>query len=175
MSRPPASLEDRVRAIEDTLAIIGIIASHPPAADTGDAGYYRDAFLPDGIMDVGTKAARGNEAIGAIVTTPEHQDAIAGGLCHFAGLPRVVVNGDRAVAISYLQVLAPNRTAEPVALANHGISRGYRIHRLGANRWDFVRTAGGWKVAKRSYRMLDGNPEAPDMLREALSASGPTA
>jgi hypothetical protein len=29
------SLEERVRAIEDKLAIFHLIASHPPAADTG--------------------------------------------------------------------------------------------------------------------------------------------
>jgi hypothetical protein len=42
----------------------------------------------------GGKGATGNEAIAAIVKTWEHQAAIAGGLCHFAGLPRVELNGD---------------------------------------------------------------------------------
>lgn len=165
-----STLEDRLRAVEDRLAIYHLIASHPPAADTGTAGYYRDAFLPDGTIELGTKSATGNEAIGAIVRTPEHQAAIAGGLCHFAGLPRVEVNGDTAVAISYLQVLEPNRAATPVAMAGHGVSSGYRIHRLGANRWDLVRTGDGWKVAKRAYRMLDGGKEGPEMLRQAIGS-----
>jgi hypothetical protein len=75
------------------------------------------------------------------------------------------------VAISYLQVLTPNKDAKPVELSGHGASSGYRIHRLGANRWDFKRTATGWKVVRRAYRMLDGNQEAPAMLREAIGAA----
>jgi hypothetical protein len=163
------SVEDRLRAVEDQLAIYHLIASHPPAADTGTDTYYRDAFMPDGEVDLGTKKATGNEAIGRVVRTPEHQAAIAVGLCHFAGLPRVELNGDTAVAISYLQVLTPNREAEPAELSGHGKSSGYRIHRLGANRWDLKRTPDGWKVARRVYRILDGGKEAPEMLRQAVT------
>ena len=165
------SLEDRLRAVEDKLAIFHLIASHPPAADTGNDSYYREAFAADAVIDLGTKTARGNEAIAAVVKAPEHQGAIAAGLCHFAGLPRVEVNGDSAVAISYLQVLTPNKEGAPVELSGHGASRGYRVHRLGANRWDFKRTENGWKVVRRAYRMLDGNDAAPAMLREAAGAA----
>src|SRR5665213_640498 len=164
------TLEGRVRAVEDTLAIFHLIASHPPAADTGGDSYYRGAFMTDGVIDLGGgKAKSGNEEIAGVVKTPEHQAAIAGGLCHFAGLPRVQLNGDTAVAISYLQVLTPNREAKPVALSGHGLSSGYRIHRLGANRWDLQRTADGWKVTRRAYRMLDGTDDAPEMLRQAIA------
>jgi hypothetical protein len=163
------TLEDRLHAVEDKLAIYHLIASHPPAADTGTDSYYRDAFMVDGVIDLGTKTAQGNEAIAAVVKTPEHQAAIAGGLCHFAGLPRVELHGDTAVAISYLQVIAPNREAQPVELSGHGRSSGYRIHRLGANRWDLKRTKDGWKVTRRAYRMLDGTEGAPEMLRQAMA------
>jgi SnoaL-like domain len=164
------ALEGRLRAVEDKLAIFHLIASHPPAADTGSDGYYRDAFVPDAVIDLGGgKAANGNEAIAAVVKTPEHQAAIAGGLCHFAGLPRVELDGDSAVAISYLQVLTPNREGKPVELSGHGLSSGYRIHRLGANRWDLKRTEDGWKVTRRAYRMLDGSEGARELLRGALA------
>ena len=112
MSTPHTSVEDRLRAVEDTLAIYHLIASHPPAADTGTDRYYRDAFTPDGEVDLaGGKRAVGNEDISAMVRTPEHQAAIAGGLCHFAGLPRVELDGDTAVATSYLQIITPDRQA----------------------------------------------------------------
>jgi hypothetical protein len=62
------SLEDRVRAVEDKLAIFHLIASHPPAADTGTDRYYREAFAADGEVDLGGgKGARGNDTSGAIV------------------------------------------------------------------------------------------------------------
>jgi len=58
MSTPQNMLEDRLRAVEDTLAIYHLIASHPPAADTGTDRYYRDAFAPDGEIDLGGGRAR---------------------------------------------------------------------------------------------------------------------
>ena len=48
-----ASLEDRLRAVEDKLAIFHLIASHPPAADTGTDRYYREAFVAEGEVDLG--------------------------------------------------------------------------------------------------------------------------
>ena len=172
MSKPntPTTLEDRLRAVEDTLAIYHLIASHPPAADTGTDSYYRDAFTADGTIDLGGgKGASGNEAIAAIVRTPEHQAAIAGGLCHFAGLPRVVLNGDSATATSYLQIITPHKGATPMEVSGHGASIGFRIHRAGANHWELKRTPNGWKVTRRTLRPLDGSPEARELLKQAFA------
>jgi len=169
MTTPP-SLEDRLRAVEDKLAIYHLIASHPPAADTGTDQYYRDAFASDGEVDLGGgKGAAGNEAIAAIVRTPQHQAAIAGGLCHFAGLPRVELDGDTAVATSYLQIITPDRQAAARELSGHGTSTGFRIHRVGANRWELKRGKGGWKVVRRTLRPLDGTDEARALLRRAIA------
>ena len=163
------TLEDRLRAVEDRLAIYQIIASHPPAADTGTADYYRNAFTPDGIMDLGGGKFAEAAGVARMVTTPEHRAAIAGGLCHFAGLPRVTIDGDRAVAISYLQIVTPNRGAPPVEVAGHGTTSGFHIHRAGANRWDLERGQDGWKVTKRTLRPLDGSPEARELLSAATA------
>jgi len=175
MSTPQQSVEQRLRLVEDKLAIYHLIASHPPAADSGDASYYRGAFMADGTVDLGGgKTADGNVAIGAVVERPEHRAAIAGGLCHFAGLPRVEVNGNTAVAISYLQIVTPNRGAEAVNVPGHGATPGFRIHRAGCNRWDLVRTADGWKVKRRTLRPMDGSAEARELLTGAVAATGST-
>jgi len=172
MNTPQQTLEQRPRLVEDKLAIYHLIASHPPAADTGNEIYYRNAFTPDGTVDLGGgKGASGNEAIGAIVARPEHREAIAGGLCHFAGLPRVEIDGDTAVAISYLQIVTPHHGAAPVQVPGHGASAGFRIHRAGANRWDLVRTADGWKVKRRALRPLDGSKDVRELLTNALADS----
>jgi len=164
------SLEDRVRAIEDKLAIFHLIASHPPAADTGTDRYYREAFVADGEMDLGGgKGARGNDTIGALVKTPEHEAAIAGGLCHFAGLPSVEIKGDSAVALSYLQIITPDRQAAPREVSGHGSTTGFRIHRVGANRWELKRSKDGWKVVRRTLRPLDGTDDARALLRKAIA------
>ena len=164
------TLEERISAIEDRLAIYNLIASHPPSADTGAQSYIRSIFADDAVLDLGgDKTATGNEAIAGLSQRPAHQEAIRGGLAHFAGLPHVEIDGDRVVVTSYLQIISPNRSAEPVEVPAHGVSKGYRIHRVGANRWELTRTPSGWKIKRRSFRSLDGSPDALDILRRALA------
>jgi hypothetical protein len=171
-----ASLEDRLKRVEDHLEIINLIASHPPSADTGADYATRAFYVEDGVIDLGGgKGAAGSEAVAAMVKTEGHQAAIAGGLCHFAGLPRIEIDGDTAVATSYLQILTPHPTAEPHEVPNHGVGKGFRIHRAGANRWELVRTAAGWKIKRRTLRQLDGSEPAREILRQGLKAFAPPA
>jgi hypothetical protein len=163
------SIEGRIRAIEDRLEIYNLIASHPPAADTGSSAYTKSSFTEDGVIDLAAgKSAVGNEAIGQIQDTLGHKAAIAAGLAHFAGLPRVDLRGDTAVATSYLQILTPHPSADPVEVPNHGTSKGFRVHRVGVNRWELVRTPTGWKIKRRTLRSLDGSEPARELLRQAL-------
>src|SRR5262249_22924388 len=130
------ALEQRLRAIEDRLEILNLIASHPPSADTGADYYTVQVYTEDGVFDRGESlmGAKGNREVAAIMQTPGHQAAIAGGLAHFAGLPHIAIDGDEAVVTSYLQILTPQKTGEAVEVPNHGASKGFRIHRVGANR-----------------------------------------
>jgi len=164
------TLEERVRRIEDRLEIYNLIASHPISADTAAKVYIRSIYTEDGTLDLGgTKLASGNEDISEMSQRQAHHDAIEAGLAHFAGLPYVEIDGDTAVVTSYLQILAPHPTAEVIEVPAHGRSRGYRVHRVGANRWELVRTRAGWKIKRRTYRSLDGTPAALDILNQALS------
>lgn len=170
------TIEERLRAIEDRLDIYNLIASHPPSADTGAQPYIESIFTDDAVLDLGgAKTATGNRAISEMSQRPAHQQAIKAGLAHFAGLPHVTIDGDRAVVTSYLQIIAPHPTADEVEVPAHGVSRGYRIHRVGANRWELVRTPRGWKIKRRAFRTLDGSPPARDILRQALAPSDATS
>lgn len=163
------TLEDRIRLIEDRLAIYNLVASHPPSADTGADYYTRAVYAEGGTLDLGRgDPVVGGETIAAITQRPEHQAAIAGGLAHIVGLPHVEIDGDEAVATSYLQILMPDPNGKPVELPNHGTSNGFRVHRVSANRWEFTRTRGGWKVKRRTLRTLDGTEPAREVLRGAL-------
>jgi len=53
------------------------------------------------------------------------------------------ITGDTAFAISYLQILVPDRVGPLFDVPNHGSSRGFHVHRVSANRWEFVRTDEG--------------------------------
>ena len=176
MPKQAHTIYDRLRAIEDRLEIYNLIASHPPSADTGADYFARAIYTEDGIIDLGgDKKASGNTAIAASLKSPGHQAAIAGGLAHFAGLPHIALAGDEAVVTSYLQILAPHPTADPIELPNHGLSKGFRIHRVAANRWELKRTPQGWKIKRRTLRVLDGSNEARELLRGALAAFEPKA
>jgi hypothetical protein len=168
MSTP--SLETRIRAIEDRLEIYNLIASHPPSADTGGSAHIAACWVEDGSFDRGENLSspRGRDAIAQQVTSAAHQAAIAGGLAHFTGLPHVTIDGDTAVVISYLQILVPQTQGDPVEVPNHGSGKGFRVHRMVANRWDLVRTAEGWKFKQRALRQLDGTEPARKILRMAL-------
>ena len=170
-STAPRSIEDRLHAIEDRLEILNLIASHPPSADSGADYFTKAVYADDGVIDLGGgKTANGNAEVAGMVKTPGHQAAIAGGLAHFCGLPRIDVDGDTATVFSYLQIVTPHPTAEPHEVPNHGVTKGFRIHRVGANRWELVRTDSGWKIKRRTLRPLDGSEPARDLLRGALKS-----
>ena len=165
------TIEERLRAIEDRLDILNLIASHPPSADSGADYFTRQVYTDDGVIDLGGgKTASGNDEVAAMVQTPGHQAAIAGGLAHFCGLPRIDIDGDAATVTSYLQIITPHPDAAPHEVPNHGTTRGFRIHRVGANRWELVRTASGWKIKRRTLRPLDGTEPARELLRGALKS-----
>jgi hypothetical protein len=177
MERENRTLDQRIKAIEDRLEIYNLIAGHPPSADTG-ADYYAEAvYTEDGVFDRGSdlSGASGNKAIAASLKSDGHQAAIAGGLAHFTGLPHIVLNEDSAVVTSYLLILTPNQAGAAVEVPNHGASRGYHIHRVVTNRWELVRTAAGWKIKRRSIRLVDGTEPSREILRGALTAYEKTA
>ena len=172
-SQTDTALEQRLRLIEDKLAILNLIASHPLGADTGAAPHVQSMWVEHGVIDLANgKEATGNVAIAGMVAAPGHQAAIAGGLAHFAGLPHIELTGDTAIVTSYLQILAPQPAGDPVEVPNHGTTRGFRVHRVGVNRWELVRTAAGWKIKRRTLRPLDGSEPARALLRQAIDGAG---
>ncbi|MGH7046588.1 MAG: nuclear transport factor 2 family protein [Stellaceae bacterium] len=169
-TNPAATVEARLRAIEDRLAIYNLIASHPPGADTGAADHVAAVWTEDGVFDRSPQFAQpaGRAAIAAGSSTPEHRRALDEGIAHVSGLPYVRVTGDTAIAISYLLIVVPDRVGPVFDVPNHGASRGFHVHRVSANRWEFVRVGGEWKIMRRTLRPLDGTLPAREILRSAL-------
>ncbi len=165
------SLEDRIRAIEDRLEIYNLIASHPPSADTAGNDHIAASWVDDGVFDRGENLSspHGRESIANQVLSLDHQAAIERGLAHFTSLPHVEIEGDAATVTSYLQILVPQTQGDPVDVPNHGSSKGFRVHRMTANRWELVRTPQGWKIKRRTLRQLDGSEPARKILRQAIA------
>lgn len=150
-------LERRVAELEDRLAILQLIASYGPAVDSLDREAVAALWAPDGRYDFGGDPLQGRAAVASLIDLETHRNYVGNGSSHILSLPRVSIDGDRAVAVNYSQVFVRDPSS-PQA--------GWHADRSSANRWELVKTAQGWTVSTRTNRLLDGSQPARDLLRE---------
>ena len=151
-----ATLEDRVRAIEDRLAIYELIATYGPAADSGAVDETVDLWTDDGVYAIdGVGSYRGSEELASCFTSELHQGYIHRGSAHVMSLPKLRVDGDQATAINYALLFIRD-------------GERFRVQRSVASRWELVRTIGGWKVQNRTNVLLDGSEAGRSLLGEAV-------
>lgn len=148
-----ASIEQRLRRLEDLEAIRALIASYGPLADAGDADAVAALWMPDGTYAVGGMGeASGRDAIAGLIAGETHRDLMAQGCAHLLGPVAIDLDGDHAVARGHSVVL---RHAD----------RGFEACRVSANRWHLAHTAEGWRVIRRENVLLDGNAAAQALFR----------
>jgi hypothetical protein len=152
-----ATLAAKVQELEDRLAIYELMATYGPAVDGAAAGVAAGLWTADGTYDSGLGVFEGAAGVGAMVGGDMHREIITGGSAHLIGLPHLVVEGDRAVATGYSQLLRYDR--------EQGV---FRVWRASANRWELVRSERGWRVQSRTNRLLDGSEEPRAMLRRGV-------
>src|SRR5271170_2489982 len=165
-----AALEAKVHELEDQVALYQLMSAYGPLVDSGDAEATAALWVEDGVYDWGggpkpaegapvTEGAAGaaysQAAIADMVRGPYHQEIIQGGAGHVIGLPHIVIDGDTAVGTSYSRLYRRD-------------GDNFRIWRVGANRWEFVSTAEGWRVKQRINRVLNGDAEARELLRRGV-------
>ncbi|GAA3022933.1 nuclear transport factor 2 family protein [Gordonia defluvii] len=153
-----AALEARLRLLEDEREIVGLIASYGPLVDAGAADDVAGLWTDDGVYEVDAYLMNGAAAVAEMVRSGPHQHLIAGGCAHFQGPVHVRVDGDVAVAVGYSLLVA------------HRDNR-HHLARATANHWALARTTDGWRVTRRTSRLLDGNPAAPDLAAGPLRSS----
>jgi hypothetical protein len=157
------TLSERVKQLEDQLALFRIVSTYGPAMDTGSGEQCGALWAEDGIYefavetDEGTDihTAHGPAELKGMCEADFQQDLIRGGCAHIMAMPLLEVTGDTAVATGYSRVY------------RHG-DDGYSVWRVSANRWEFTRQPDGWRVARRSNRLIDGDPGARQILRRGL-------
>jgi ketosteroid isomerase-like protein len=149
------ALAERVRVLEDQLAIYRLVASYGPAVDSGNADAVGRMWTEDGVYDVDTPGPlEGRASVSAMVAGKGHQSLIHGGAGHVMAMPVVTLDGDRAVATGYSRLYLRD-------------GDGFRVWRVAANRWELQRTADGWQVTNRVNRVLDGRADARELLGRA--------
>ena len=146
-----AALEDRLRHVEDQLAIHRLINGWGPAVDTGNGEAAAELFTDDAILESDLSYLVGPAAITAMVYGEGHQSLVHDGSAHIPAFPILNIEGDVASAIGYTRVY--RHTPD-----------GYEVWRVSANHWEFRRTPEGWRVTKRTNHVIDGGPEAKELL-----------
>jgi ketosteroid isomerase-like protein len=146
-----SSLEGRVARLEDEVAIHRLINSWGPAVDTGQAEVAAALFTDDAVLRSDMSHLVGPAAIEDMVNSDGQQGLVRQGSAHIPAFPLVDIDGDRARAIGYSRVYLHTGS-------------GYEVWRVSANYWEFSRTANGWRVSSRTNHVIDGGPEAQELL-----------
>lgn len=152
-----AALEERLSRAEDELAIARLLASYGPLVDAGEAESVAQLWTEDGVYDVDEGHMAGRGQLVAMVRSRAHQGWISGGCAHFLGPAHVTLHGDTAVAVCH-SLMVVNSGGE------FGSDASFGVRRATAHHFDLVRTDEGWRIARRTSRVLDGRPEAPALL-----------
>jgi uncharacterized protein (TIGR02246 family) len=152
-----AALEERLRLVEDEQAIARLIASYGPFVDGGEADSVAGLWTEDGVYDVDEGFMAGRDQLAAMVRSRAHQGWIAAGCAHFLGPAHVTLDGDSAVAVCHSLMVVNSG-------GSFGADADFGVRRATAHHFELVRSDDGWRVARRTSRVLDGRREAPELL-----------
>jgi SnoaL-like domain len=150
-----AALERRVQQLEDEVAVLRLVNRWGPAVDTGSSEAAGTLWDEAGVLESDLSYLEGPRAVVAMVESDGQQSLIRQGCAHVQSAPIVTVDGDRAEAVTYSQVYVHS-------------AQGHHVWRVSANQWEFARTPRGWRVTRRANRVIDGSPEARQILERAL-------
>jgi SnoaL-like domain len=164
-----AALIARITTLEDRLDIVNLLAGLPHSSDVGDQDYQNRAYHEDCVMDRDNAddLVIGKAAIVGIIGSEQHRQAIKAGMVHFAGLPHIAIDGARATATGYLQIIAPVTSGPATALSGYGISDGFAIWRITANQWELAKSGGCWRVIRRVIRSVP-NSQFHELISDGL-------
>src|ERR1700733_8339033 len=113
-----AALEQRLRLVEDELAIGRLMASYGPLVDAGAAEAGSGLWADDGEYAVGGWQRRSRRDIALTGRSPAHQGLISRGAAHFLGPVCVDIDGDDAIAV-----------CESIVIRRNDDGGGYRVGR----------------------------------------------
>jgi hypothetical protein len=148
------TLAARVRALEDQVEIMQLVAQYGPAVDSGSGSAAAALWTEDGIFDaVPHLRMRGRDDIIGMVGGDGHQSLLRGGCGHVLTVPHIVVDGDQATGRSYALNIRWDADAGR-----------FWVARVSSNTWRWVRTPQGWRITERVNAPLDGTPGHREML-----------
>jgi len=159
------TIEERLRAVEDRLAIYQVVATYGYAIDGCNTEVVGSLFDENGTYAVGDFGTfRGREAIEGVASSDGHLALVAAGCGHLSTLPYVVITGEQAVATCHTMVV-------------HGDGmNGYVVGRLSASRIELSRQASGeWKIDHRQNHLLRSDGLGAALLARLQEPPAPAA
>lgn len=149
-------IEARLQAAEDQLEIIRLLSTYGPAVDSGASRAAAELWVEGGSYDVGgMNRFTGHDTLEALYEAETHQSLVRQGSAHITSTPQITLHGDRAEAVAYSLVIVRGED-------------GHVVWRASANHWELQRTDAGWRMVTRTNRVLDGSPDARELLKKAL-------
>jgi hypothetical protein len=149
------SLEERMRRLEDQLAIYQLVAGYGYAVDGCNADAVGSFYSVDGnyaVGDVGT--FKGREQIADITKQSGHRALVARGCGHVSTMPFVVIDNNRAIATCHTMLIVNG-------------ADGFHVERLSASRLELSRKPDGeWQIEHRQNHLLNGDPSGPALLAQ---------
>ena len=156
------SIEARLQAIEDQLAIYQIVSAYGYAIDGCNAAVVGSLYAEDGVYAVGDMPAfEGRTRIAAIASDEGHLALVGAGCAHVSTLPHVVIEGDRAVATCHTMLMQHDDGA-------------FFVGRLSASRTELSRKpGGGWQIDRRENHLQTGDGKGPALLARLKEPPSP--
>jgi hypothetical protein len=150
------SIEERLREVEDRLAIYQLIATYGPAVDSQSKELVGSLWTEDGFYETIFRM-EGRAEVERMVVTDPHASLVANGVGHVQAMPHVTIDGDTAVATLHTILFLRDEPAD-----------GFRVWRVAASRWELVREPDGWRITGRTNKLLDGTDEAKELFRRGF-------
>jgi hypothetical protein len=150
-----ASLEARVRELEDQAEVLRLVCRWGPAVDTGSSREAGALWDEAGVLESDLSRLEGPSGVAAMVESDGQRALIRQGCAHVQNAPIVHIAGDEAVVTTYSQVFLHSE-------------QGHQVWRVSSNRWECRRTPAGWRLTRRINRAIDGSPAPREILVRAL-------
>ncbi|HMA12971.1 MAG TPA: nuclear transport factor 2 family protein [Steroidobacteraceae bacterium] len=159
---PRPSIEERLRRVEDELAIRRVLVDYSATQDARDYAAYAALFARDGEWVNGKNVYRGREAIHRMLVDlygappPGYVNTES---FHISSNPQVDVHGDRATARSRHLLVMRGPNGQPVPML------------AGRYEDEFIREEGQWKILRRvDFPVMPTAEEWMKFIRERNAA-----
>jgi len=146
------TLEERLRRLEDIVAIQQLFIDYGLALDAGDLDTYAQLFAAQGTVNLGPIGqATGQAEIKALMA--QTLEGLVGSSFHIVSSPQIKLHGDTATSQVMWTVVHRDKNGEP------------QVTMIGKHHDELIRENGEWKIhSRRGTVDIPSKYRAPEIL-----------